>query len=647
MLVREERAPAEPTAGLPERLARAIAWLGPLALALSRTSPHAQWRSDVSAVRDLGLAATGWGGGVTTSIMQVARLVPLGSLSFRASMVSAAALAIACTALFGIALQLLRALERATGRTPSRWTAPWLATASTFVAAMSPLYQSEATVGGTTLVGVALALVLLDRGLGLVSGFRGPRPMASVVSGAFLLGAATAENAFAGAAALLASVVLLVVATRGGATSARLVLPGRVLGRAALAAGLGVAVFSAPSLLRWCAPHAIFDLGGPWLWGAVLPPDVTPRPTLSTVWSDDVGWIPVALAAFGAVVLGVRRASRPLAAAVVVLPMADMILRLWLGATEGTLALRVIGLGAVACMSTAGLHAGVSELVRRRVPFARAGSAMLVAFYGTLIALITESAALRSDRAEQQGAQEFTDVALDELPGSAAIVVDSPIVAWRLMAARAVEGRRPDVLVVPTRMIDRGKLASDLVAHDAAVEPLVRSLALGKSADEFSLAHLADARPLRVELERGFADRVYDHLTLEGPWLRFRTDPLGKNDRKSDVKRTLAPMRRLIAATTGDGGDVTTRFVVASLARAHAKALLRLGDTASATQYLAAVEAPGTNALTTGASLDVLFAGAVSRLAIMQPEKAPRDGGARASVRGAPKGPARKASKKP
>jgi hypothetical protein len=645
--VREERAPTQVEAGLPERLARAAAWVGPLALALSRTSPHAQWRSDVSAVRDLGLAATGWGGGVTTSVMQVARLVPLGSLSFRAAMISAAALAIACLALFGVALQLLRALERASGREPSRWSAPWLATASTFVAAMSPLYQSEATVGGTTMVGVALALLLLDRGMRLVSGLHGARPMASVVSGGFMLGAATAENAFAGAAAALASIVMLAVAMRSGGLAARIVVPGRVLGRAALAAALGLFVFSAPSVLRWVAPHAAFDLGGPWLWGAVLPPDVTPRPTLATVWSDDVGWIPVGLAAFGALVLGARRASRPLSAAVLVLPFADVTLRMVLGATEGTLAVRAIGLGAVACMSTAGLYACVSELVRRRVPFARAGSAMLVAFYGTLIALITEAATERCDRAHHQGAQEFTDVALDELPASAAVVVDSPLVAWRLIAARMVEGRRPDVLVVPTRMIDRGKLASELIARDPAVEPLVRTLALGKSADEFSLAHLADARPLRVELERGFSERVYDHLTLDGPWLAFQTDPLGKNDRKSDVKRTLAPMQRLIAATAAERGDPTSHFVVASLARAHAKALLRLGDTASATQYLAAVEAPGTNALTTGASLDVLFAGAVSRLAIMQPEKPVRQSGARASVRGPAPKPVRKTSKTP
>ncbi|HTJ80315.1 MAG TPA: hypothetical protein VL400_01295 [Polyangiaceae bacterium] len=618
---------------LPERIARTLAWVGPFAAALLRTSPHAQWRGDVAAVRDLGLAATGWGGGVTTILTQVTRLLPIGSLSFRAALLSAVALAIASSALFGVALSLLRALERASEREPSAFAAPLLATASTFVAAQTPLFQAEATVGGTTMVAVAMALVLLDRGIGLVEGVRGDRPMAGIVSGAFLLGATGAENAVAGAAALLAAVVVLaVMRTSGGAS--RLLIPARVLGRAAFAAVLGVAIFSAPSLLRWVAPHAVFDLGGPWLWGAVLPPDVTPRPTLSSAWSDEIGWVPLALATFGAAVLAARRASRPLVAAVIALPVADVAARSVLGSTEGTLALRVLGLGALACMSTAGLYAGVTELVRRRVPFARAGSAMLVAFYGTLIALIVESASDRADRAHHAGATEFTDVALDELPPSAAVVIDSPIVAWRLIAARTVEGRRPDVLLVPTRMIDRGALASDLIASEASVEPLVRTLALEKPADEFALAHLADARPVALELPRGAGDRIDNHLTIEGPWLRFKPEPIGLTDRKGDVERSLLPMRRLIGVAAAETGDVTTRFVVASLARSHAKALLRIGDTKQATAYLAAVEAPGTNVLATGASLDVLFAGAVSRLAILQEDKpARRDTGARARAR--------------
>ena len=626
--------------GLPQRIAATVAWLGPFAAALIRTSPHAQWRGDVALVRDLGLAATGWGGGVTTILTQVTRLLPIGSLSFRAALVSAVALAVASSALFGIALALLRSLERAADREASRWSAPWLATLSTFVAAQSPLYQAEATVGGTTMVAAALALLLVDRGIRLVEGRHGARPMAGIVSGAFLLGATAAENALAGLAALVAAAVLLVVLRSSGGAG-RLVIPPRVLGRAGIASVLGLAIFSAPSILRWTAPHAVLQLGGPWLWGAVLPPDVTPRPTWSSAWADDIGWVPLGLAAFGVVVLALRRKSRPLAAAVIALPVLDVVLRSTLGSTEGTVSLRVLGLGAIACMSTAGLYACVNELVRRNVPFARAGSAMLIAFYGTLIALIVESSTARSDRSHDVGAEELTDVALDELPPSAAVIIDSPIITWRLMAARTVEGRRPDVLLIPTRMIDRGALASDLIATDRAVEPLVRMIALGKGADEYSLAHLADARPVALELERGFADRLDNHLSIDGPWLRFETEPLGRSDREGDVERALVPMQRLIQVCAAEtGGDVTTRFVVAGLARSHAKSLLRLGETQQATKYLAAVEAPGTNVLANGASLDVLFAGAVSRLSILREEKEPkRQIGARASTR--PLGPRR------
>lgn len=597
----------------PEALCAFVAWALPFGLALVRTSPHAQWRGDAAQLRDLGLSAVGWGGGVSTTLTQITRLAPLGTLTFRGALVAALALAVTGAALHAIALHLLRALERGANRQPSRWAGPALATLASLVATLSPQFQSEATAMGSTMVAAALSTWVLALGLDLVAGDRGARPHARILLGGFVLGATVAENSVAGATAFLGGLSLLCVLRYSGGDR-RLLVPFRVMARAGFAAGLGVAVFSLPAILRWVAPGAPLDLGDPWIAGSTLPPDLASRPGLAEAWAAEIGWVPLALAVFGGAVLALRGSSRPLVAAVLVWPIADLALRAALGPTEGTLATRVLALGAIACTSTAGLYACVTELARFKFPFVRAGAAMLVAFYGTLVALIAESASEQAARNAKGGALELTDAALDSLPPSAAIVLDSRIVAFRLLAAQIVEGRRADVLIVPRKLIDRGNIAAVLVAREPAVEPLVRTVALGHASDEFAFSHLADRRPLMVELERGWSDRIYPHLTIDGAWLRFRAEPLGTSDRKGDLEKNLAPLRRLLETLRGSGTDPVTLHVVGWLARSHARVLLRLGEPELAIAHLAQAQAPGTSVLAHDASLDVLFASAVARL---------------------------------
>lgn len=110
-----------------------------------------------------------------------------------------------------------------------------------------------------------------------------------------------------------------------------------------------------------------------------------------------MGWVALAMTGIGAVTLLLARSARALALPALVLVAADLGLRAALGATDGTVALRLIAIGWMASMSTVGLYAFFLKLRSLRVPMARAGAALLVAFHATIVALTVEQAGERAD----------------------------------------------------------------------------------------------------------------------------------------------------------------------------------------------------------------------------------------------------------
>jgi hypothetical protein len=605
------------SAGAPERLASLAAWMVPFVAALLRTSSHAQWRGDLAAARDLALVPVGLRGGVSTALTQLVALAPLGSTTFRSALVSVIALSVAGAVLQRLALAALRSFD-APGA-PSRWAAPWLATLASLTATMSPLLQEEATAGGGVIVSVALVLGVLGVLLAAPDAALRPAPRRIVVAG-FLCGAALAENPTAGAAALV-----LVAAVLAGARHAQsaAILPWRVVGKACLALGSGAAFFLLPGVLRAVAPNAALPIGSLGLPDPRrLPdaPDVSMRPDLVAAFVDEIGWLPLGLAALGILALGSQRRGRALA----LVPMAwiglDVALRAALGPREDLVAARVLAIAGVACLSTAGLFAATKWLGRSSVPFARPASALLVAFHATLVALVAEIADERANRDAQRGAVAFTDRALEELPPSAAVVTESGPVTWRLVVAQLVEGRRRDVLVVPKGLVDRGWMAATLLTREPALEPAVRTIALTGTTDERALSSVADKRPLHLEADRSWDDAVLLHLLVQGPWLRFRSDPPSRADRRASLERTLfARSERDRKAAS----DPVSRFVAGCTARTHAKVLLRQGEVEGASDVLADLgEVPVGLGVAQGGSLDVLFAGAVARRPRLPP---PRD----------------------
>lgn len=599
-----------------ERLSRVAAWALPLGLAVARCSPFAQWRGDAAALRDLALVPMGFGGGVSTALSQLAGFVPLGSKPFRTSLVAAIALGLAGKALYAIALRMLRALQPADA--PSRFTAPLLAALASLTATMTPLYQEEATLGGGALVAVALALGTIALTFSALTDRDTERPMARLVGAAFLAGAATAERPLVGAVAGLSLVVGLTL-LRAAPGVPRIPVPWRVLRTSAAAAAVGALVFSLPSLIRGVAPKSALALGGFWRAAPPSHPMLHDTPRFIDAFTDQIGFLPLGLAVFGSVLLVAKPGGRLLALVPLSVVGLEILARGALGGTPETLGVRLLAIGCVACASTAGLFAGVGMLVRLRVPFARPSAALLVAFHATLVALITETASARADRVAQHGADTLTDVGLDRLPPSAALLVGSPHWVWRLTAAQMIEGRRPDVLVLPRTLVARGRVAIELLAREPVTEPLFRALALTGTSDEVSLAALSDARPLFLELDRGWTERVTSHLSLDGAWLRYRTDPPSKTDRRKAADVALETMSAELPADGIVLLDADSRFVLGGALRAQAKILLRHGDAESAGRALLCAGGTATEyGSTEGGSYDILFASAVARLPVVK-----------------------------
>lgn len=581
-----------------------MSWSLPFGFALSRSSSLAQWHGDVGAVRDVTLAGTGWGAGLTTNLTQLLMLLPLGSLSYRAAMLSNLALAVFSWLLFRVALRALRAQETALALPGSRFAAPAFGLIAALLATLSPTLQLEATAGGTSMVGAALAIAVVDR-LMLP---RGDRPALQFGETALLVGLGFAENAIVTLTALAAGLVFAWSTVMKRRTSARLSRAGGVV------FAFTAIVVSLPGIVRCFAPNVAIGLGGPFLWGPILPsPSVKIEPVL-TSFAHEAGWVACASAILGVVFSLKSVAGRSLLRALVVVCAVDVVMLGAAGPTAGSHAVRALSFGLLGSLGVVGAFSGLAELVKRRVPFARAAAAMTVAVQLTVIALISEQAHAVANRADHRGTDAFTEVALDQLPLHSLVLVSDSRMAWRLLAAQEVEGRRRDVLVVPKELLHRGKVAASVLTREPRADALLRTFALQGASDEFSLSQLADQRPLFVVPEAGWDASIYDHLSPRGVWLEFDSEPKSPAERKFDVDTTLVQVASLAAIARDRRSDPETRQAVHALTTTQAKLLLRVGQADGALDYLARMNLPDVDTRTVTRSLDVMFASTVARL---------------------------------
>jgi hypothetical protein len=590
------------TSGLASGLDRALGALSaalPFGLAVARAASAGQWRDDLPAVRDLGLVAVGVGGGLSTFVAQALSLVPLGSRTFRAALGSAIALAVAAYLLYWIA----RGLLARAGAHPR--LASVLASIATLTAALSPSWQREGTVGGGAMLATAAALGVLAVAFGMVAhtpssapsgGSGAPRNLEpgarSWIALGALLGATFAESPPAGLGALAATAIVLVPCfTRSKHAPPRWIGHPLPLSRAALFTTLAAltvaALFLAPLALRPVAPRAWADIGRALSASSVAAFDVaSARTTALSAWSHEVSFVSLGVAAAGAVLAMLRARTRGMILPFVALLALDTLLPARVAgvlSTDPLTSLRVLALASIALCSAMGISEVVRVLLAARVPMAKSGAVLLVVFHVTLVALTSEEAGYAADRSEQLAAEVWVDEALGRLEPRAAILVRSPAVAWRLWAARITRGERPDVVVIPIPLLSRGRVASSLLATDRSLEPLLRDFALNGEPTEFSLSTTADARPLHVELDRGWSKRITTHLTVDGMWLEYAPQPLGASDRRLAASTQAAPLKRVITAiNAGVVADASTASVVAETLIAQSSVLMTLGEHATA-----------------------------------------------------------------
>jgi hypothetical protein len=252
-------------------------------------------------------------------------------------------------------------------------------------------------------------------------------------------------------------------------------------------------------------------------------------------------------------------------------------------ATDSIAPLRVLAVGALAVCAVLGVHALALGLQRARIPMARQAAALLVVFQFTLVLVTGDDSAFLADRRAQHGAEVWTDEALAGLPRRSLLLVRSEAVAWRLWAAWVVRGERPDTVVVPLPLLERGSVAGRLVRLEPALAPLVRELAISDRPSEYALSTLADARPLFVEVDPSWDPRLFEHLVPHPLWLRFAPHALGRSDRTVALKRGRRAFRRVLGAALQPAfRDEATLAVLSARTSEQAIVLTALGDKKSA-----------------------------------------------------------------
>ncbi|HEY4117374.1 MAG TPA: hypothetical protein VGM56_05940 [Byssovorax sp.] len=583
---------ADPTAGASSAAEQGRTWvdgalapltmLVPFGVALSRAASGGQWRGDLPAVRDLGLVAVGFGGGASTLVTQALTLIPLGPKPFRAALGSVIALAVAGRLLYALVRRVLAVAS------PSPRLGAVLAFVATLTVTLSPTWQGEATIGGGAMPAVAAALATLVLGLDVALGdARGARLV-------FAVGACAAVTLAESPPAALAVTVALssAWAVRRFAGDARELRAAPRLGVvAALGASAPLAALLAPLALRPFAPRAFADVGRVLSASSLSALDVQGTGTSAlAAWSQEIGVVTLALAAAGAALAVVRPRTRAAAAPFLAVLALDTLVPARIAgvlSADTWTPVRALAIASIALGSALGVHAVVTALLRAKIPMAKSAAVLVVMFHFTLVALTSEEAGFAADRSEQAGADAWTDEAFERLAPSAAVLVRSPALAWRLWAARLTRGARPDVLIIPAPLLDRGSVASSLLERRRDTEPLLRSFALTGEPSEFALSKLADVHPLYVELDRAWSKRIVSHLSTAGLWLEYAAQPLGPSDRKASNAASLAPARRMLAVLASTPvRDPPTAAALADALRADASVLFTLGDGAAAEPFL-------------------------------------------------------------
>lgn len=541
-----------------------VALVLPIAVGVFWAASGSDFRDDVAAVRSLGLVPLGSEGWLSTVLVQLCALLPVGGRWLRAAWVSAIALGVCSRLLYEMGVRLLAKAADLPRLGPA------LALAAALMTVLSPSWQAEGSVIGGATVGVAVILLALD----LDRRFA-PRDARRTLLFGLLLGLATAESHAAGLS-LLGSGLAMALSSRR-VPSARAL----ALGVAAFASVKGLVVCG--GLLRSVAPHAPLHVGAGLGETSLTMLDASAaRRTAFEAWLGDIGVVSFGLALIGAVG-GLRlKALRPTLLAFVAFVFADLALpeqRIGVLAPDPFAATRLCATAALGLFAAVGVQQVVAFLERARLPFSRPAAVMLVAFNFTLVLGASESSA-QAQGGRRVAAETFTDQALASLAPNSLLLVRSEALVHRLLAAQLLNGERRDVLVIPKPLLERGNLRGRLLATEPKLGPLLRDMALRGKPGEYVLSELSDARPLYVEYDPTWDPRLRAYLGPRAFFIRYSPHPLGHSDRRVALQKAEAGLERVLRALGEDPThERATRAVVIALFRERARLYEAVRDT--------------------------------------------------------------------
>lgn len=515
---------------------------------------QAHWAEDVTVVRSLGLTQIG-GEGVLSSIASGLAVLPIGSLLLRLALLNPILVGLGSWLIFRMARSLFPA-----GLSPHLTNL--LALGAAWSVGLSPAWQQAASTLGSPVLAACLALI----GVCLLQEPRGRSPLAFPV----VVGLLACEARWT-ALVLLGAGLLVAIARQ------RLPSLGRLVS-GAVAMAVVVATCLLPSLVEPLGGRNALQLG---LDLSLPPSQLAPRP-----FSEDVNLYPLLTATFASVWMMLsprgRRQAVPLAAtAVMALALDNPTNRLLVTAACGILSAR-------------GVLALLTWLARANLPFSRLGMRVLALMHLSAILLVAEGGRLRVSHQVVSATQEWSEEAFERLPAHALVFTHSPEAAWRLWAARLISGTRPDVVVVPSALLSHGTLAENLLALEPKLHHVIRDVAAQGEVSEYAMAELADARPLRVEYDATWTQRMLEHMVGDGLWFRFAPHPMGRSDRVLGIETSATALFRVHdAATRRYGRDAATLERLRDDALQHGLLLTSLGELKAARKAVRELRAVG------------------------------------------------------
>jgi hypothetical protein len=546
-----------------ESVCRALAFALPWLLGVWHADPNPAFASDGALLRSFGSLPLGFEGLVSAAASALLAWLPVGGLTLRSAFVSALGLGLGGLFTYRLALGLVRrASDHGVLEGP-------LSLLAALGATIGPSWLLEGSAPGGHALVAALALAALD-----VAEPRTWSLRRALAVGA-LAGAVLLESRWVGAAVVSALVLRRFLNGEPLHTSEAIALGCGLGAPSLLPLALRVAFALVPSLRAGMTLAAT----SPSLLPSAAPVE---QSVALSAWLTEVGLVGLLLSlvgvGFALVVAEQRRVMAPL----LVFLGFDLALRaanleptrhdpMW-----GVRLVTLSGLGAASVLSLSKL---LDWSRRARIVFARPAGILLLVYGVTIVLVSAEESARAAENRELSAAEQWTDGALASLPPHSVLLVRSEAVLLRLLSARALRGSRPDVLVVPFALLERGGARAAQLAREPGLLPLVREMLLKGEPSEFALSALADARPTYVDLGPVVDERLAIHLVPQPFFTAFASQPLARSDRRQELERGASGFSRVVSALKqSPDGDPATRSVLSASLAERALLLASLGD---------------------------------------------------------------------